>query len=367
MSLTILAAKWGRMAKLITPDDIIGYARDDDADDTRRTSKGGPKWFRHFETEVHSIHDLSAVLSSIEDVPHAVVIRGQLLPDVDATGDVLRRKEAWGGHRAYYRMNPAGVTWMMADFDKLPEPEGLHPDDRLSYLVSRLPVEFHEVSHYYQWSSSMGLPSRAGLLSGHLWYCLETPRTDAEMMRWADTQDVDGAVMRTVQPNYTAAPIFQGIADPFAGGARSGFVKRARNAVPDFDIPAEPCMARPRGGGGATSKVERIDLPEWKDAYRWDDTLLARLSEINVRLHMPINKAIACAVTLYGGKLDWPALKRCIVHRIKGSPHGEKHVYLRDSYLDASYRGAVAKFGGRSLAAQMVESYEWRRERRAHC
>ena len=118
---------------------------------------------------------------------------------------------------------------MFADFDEVPLPIFLDPDDDpeiiLGYLVRLLPPAFHNASFYWQWSCGHGLDRRS--LRAHLFFWCSEKHTDRDYENWARSTNgeatwkiLDPSVCRTVQPNYVAAPILgEGVDDPVPTGA----------------------------------------------------------------------------------------------------------------------------------------------------
>ena len=284
--------------------------------------------YASMDIECKCLGDISTLLMALEDHKHSVIIRGKLIDGIDES-DVLRRKDAYDGEKAYFAENPDGLKWACMDFDKIPTPEGLiTAEQRLEYLVSLLPECFHDVSYHYQWSSSAGLGGW-DTLSCHLWYWFSQPHKDSELCGWALGQDVDDATHRTVQPIYTAAPVFVGVDDPMSG-VRSGLVVKATHEV-DMPVWVPPPVTQGTYSGGLTSSQK----------------FEAALAAIGPRYHMPIQRAIACYVGIHGTDTDVAALKDRMRDAIWSAPMGVngKNVYLDDRYLDQSIQGAMRKYG----------------------
>ncbi|SOD97047.1 hypothetical protein SAMN05421508_106223 [Caenispirillum bisanense] len=318
---------------------------------TKTLTWDGTKWEKQafdnaytysvYEMPAHNIHELSALLSELESIPNACIIRAALRPGYPTEG-VVRRIHDGGDGRVPFAERAAGNPWIMIDVDGLPAPDGLHTNaDRLDYIVSTLPTWFHGVTYHYQWSASAGL-SGWDRLSCHLFFWLDRPITDTaliERMRWETMPDgstgwdVDESVCRTVQPNYTAAPIFQGAPDPLQG-CRSGLVQGDTDVVslPTWTPKPKPQAQAytPLPGGGTLG-----------------GGIAARLADIGPRYHMPIQRAIMAFVGFYGTGCDRWEIKRLIRDRVAVAPAGSspKHIYTTDAYLDASIRGAVRKVG----------------------
>jgi hypothetical protein len=282
--------------------------------------------------EVADLHQLAELLAILETMPTACIIRAAHKAGAPADGVARRKHDHGDGVPVVFREEPAGHRWLMIDFDKVPCPTEIDGQrDGIEYLVSQLPAEFHDASYYYQWSSSAGLHGW-DTLSAHVWFWCDRPHTDTELCAWGQTVDaVDDSAMRTVQPLYTAAPVFQGMADPLAG-CRSGLVLKASDVVPmPTYVPPPP----PVYTGGP------LVLPS--------QSFAARLAAIGPDYHKPIQSAIAAYVAANGLATDAEELIRIMKEAIMVAPPGKnpKSIYLRDSYLRASIRGAMTKYGNK--------------------
>lgn len=200
---------------------------------------------RRFEclvAPVGSFDDLAGVLAQLLDEPRAFVIRGEPLPGRDLT-EILRTKNPRDGEPPGFREVPR--RWVMFDCDQALGREAVADLDMLraedcvtgiKRLIAQLPVECRQASCFWQLSGSTGF--KPGLRA-HLWYWLDRPMGERELTRWAENVNdaagrrlVDPAVFRTVQPCYTANPVFDvGVSDPVA--LRSGVVRGA----PELELP----------------------------------------------------------------------------------------------------------------------------------
>jgi len=105
--------------------------------------------------------------------------------------------------------------WVSIDVDSVPVPAGTDLHDLAACaraVVPRLPHAFRDVAGIVTATASHGIKPGVRL---RLWYWLSRPTTGEELPQWFHGCPVDPATFRTVQPNYTAAPIFSdGMADP---------------------------------------------------------------------------------------------------------------------------------------------------------
>ncbi len=280
--------------------------------------------------EVHNLADLSELLTDLEGLPEACVIRGKPIEGMPTRGVYrLLHPDLEKQRPAFFEQDADGVQWLMLDFDAVPAPEGLTTTrERLDYLVSLLPPFFHDVSFHYQWSAGAGLDGWE-TISGHLWFWLSEPWTDSLLIERIEIEkwECDEAPIRTVQPNYTAAPIFENAPD-FLAGERSGLVLKR---LIEVDLPpfARPKPA-PRFDG---SKPLVVGKP-----------FEQRLADIGPRFHMPINRAIASYVATHGLNTDTFDLKDMIRTAVNTCGYAAPSIYTKEDYLDQSIKGAMRKF-----------------------
>lgn len=292
-----------------------------------------------FDAVVETIHDiehLSELLTLLEGAPHACIVRGQ---PIGATHHIRRLLHDNERCSATLRANPAGLRWVMLDFDKVPVGSLALADSdaRLSYLVSLLPAEFDDVSYHYQWSSSAGVRGW-DTLSCHLWFMLDVPWLCGDLHARFETGDfrdieVDSAPFVANQVHYTAAPVFIGGVDPI-DESRSGLVRRANETVrlsrwvkPVSSPPPPSCHLPPRPSGAAFEDL---------------------LAEIGPNYHRPILRAAAhYAAVTPGREYDANYLRDRLCEAIQMGIQGKnrKSDYLNRSYLDRVIRGAEFKFG----------------------
>jgi len=251
--------------------------------------------------DCHTVDDLHELLSGIANEPSLCIIRGQLKPGWGTTS-VTRKKSA---EDSPFRENPDGVSFAMMDFDKIPIPDWLPTDldYYLEYLVSLLPEYLHNVSYVYQWSSSAGMDGWETLRC-HIWFWLEEPRTDSQMVLWAKSINlaagkniVDESTLRTVQPNYTASPIFNNnITDPLMG-KRIGLVRKSKGAA------LIPIMVVPEKKQGGDNNTQKPFSLEQKNDYA--ELVVGRLQEVknlgypNVLTFVTICKSIGLSYAEY--------------------------------------------------------------------
>lgn len=322
--ITILQTHQGQLTKAFTRLED-GTVAKSDYDNAQR--------FRAIEAEPKDIFELSALLTELEAWTDACVVRAQVRSDANPD-DINRRKlEDPTRDAPSLEKRPDGVWWVMCDFDKVPAPAGLTTNqERLDHLVSMLPEAFHGVTYHYHWSSSQGLKGWESL-SCHLWFWLTRPHDDDLLCERHHVEgwDCDDAAFRTVQPLYTANPIFVNF-DDVLDGERSGLIRGDRD---DVDLPEYVPPPPPKFPDGTPMPFVRS--PSFQD----------RLDAIGPRLHQPILQAIASYVARHGWETDEAELMSILQDAIWdcGPTFSDKRDYMSDRYLRRAISGAVRKYG----------------------
>jgi hypothetical protein len=137
-------------------------------------------------------------------------------------------------------LREAAHRWLALDVDSVGRPDGAPANDLLgcaAEVVQRLPGAFHAARCIVQASASHGIKPGCRL---RLWYWLDRPTTNAELKRWLRGAPVDPSVFRTVQPIYTAAPVF-------AAGVLDHLSTRlaVRDGSPIVGVPSPAALAPP--------------------------------------------------------------------------------------------------------------------------
>jgi hypothetical protein len=297
-----------------------------------------PKHFSVTRREVDGIEALHAALVEIEREPRVCVIRGEPRPDIDLTHTRRVKK----GEAATFDDVPR--QWIMVDADKVPLPAGTSviddPADVARYMVelfAGFAPELEGVTAVVQFTASAGIgemaeaeaaagmpPRWAGVskpgsgTGAHLWFWLTGPQGEAELVRWANAinakvgnKAIDPATLRTVQPHYTAGPVFgAGLRDPLAG-RRTVLVRGSADAA-TLEIPAEPERPAHRSGGSGSTSASGIGFP----------ALLSRIGDPVHGFHGPINAAIASYVATNWPNPDVDALVEMLRDRILSADPG---------------------------------------------
>lgn len=296
------------------------------------------KYFRVEDRSVEHIKALHSVLASLTNEPQKLVIRGALKPELRS--HVVRRKKG-------VIFDEVPRHWAMLDFDKVDAPFWVDlyddPEPAIEWLIHEyLPAAFHDVSCSWQLSSSAGKPGVGNVLSAHIWFWFDQPVWGDELAAYfgARSTKVDPALFRTVQPHYTAAPVFDNGHDPLP--RRSGFMLREHDEVTLPPINSAALKAAVKASGEGWGLLRGAQGIEGKLALLGDGDGLCGF-------HEPVRDAIMAYVgETPDDRLDTDILKARLRAAIKAAPKGPSRDvtrYLSNEHLDASIRGAQERRG----------------------
>ena len=212
VELTILTCEAGHAAtKTFTPEGVIAF-------------RAGYRFHVRGRASLGLV-GLHALLGKLSVHAPSFVIRGVPREGLDLGQPQRRRYLAAEGGEELMEIIPADQAWICIDVDTL-EVDGadqMTPRERAFELLCALPRCFTSAGCVVQWSSSAG---RDGWkkIKAHLWFILDRPAYCKSWKEWLASEveagrscAVDGALYNPVQPHYTAAPIFEGVADPLLG------------------------------------------------------------------------------------------------------------------------------------------------------
>lgn len=252
--------------------------------------------FTYATRTVANIAELSALLTRIENDPHAFIIRGTLKGDaaeiqrenLTAWNEDARQAATKAG-KSFHPITPGDGQylrrsalvddharhWLMVDIDGADV--GVDPITRPAEAIKKfirehLPAEFHEASFHWQLSSSTGHANKQGL-NAHVWFWLREPAASGQLRQWATENKlpIDASIYSGTQVHYTAAPVFEnGVTDPVR--ARSGFVEGANAdvllALPEPRVYEPSAYAGPQQYEKVRSALMAID-PNTLDYHGW--------------------------------------------------------------------------------------------------
>lgn len=210
---------------------------------------------------IGTVDDLATLLRGMETQKNACIIRGALRDGYK--GKVHRRKDGVDGNRAPFE--EVDRAWVCLDLDHTRLSAPIDPTDReqveaaIREAARQIP-ELEGVSFVAQLSSSAFLAKESRAVFGengeplfedgisctkdgslaldgcalklHLWVLLDSPVCEKALAEWmrAHPAKLDPATSRTVQPHYTASPIFQGFPDPLP--QRTFLIKGSMDRLP---------------------------------------------------------------------------------------------------------------------------------------
>jgi hypothetical protein len=199
-ALTVLRARDRRLAKLVRSDgSVVGHDR-----------------ARHVDARAAAVPDLGALhrlLVALLHRPECCIIRGAPVAG-DRAQDVRRLAHPCRrtGDPATFRDVPR--RWIALDMEGVTLPPDVPAADLAGsarIALATLPSAFQGRACIVQATASHGLRPDLRL---RLWLWLDRPAWGHELRRWLRGTPADPSVFGTVQPIYSAAPLFEGMADP---------------------------------------------------------------------------------------------------------------------------------------------------------
>ena len=308
---------------------------------------------------ITNINELSEVLTSLETIPNAFVIRGLPRSSLDVSNQVQRLNDN-------FEAPATGHHWIMIDLDKIIVPKQLSLKKNkalvIEHLVKMLPAEFHNASYHWQISSSAGI-GPAGKVSMHLWYWLDKPMSDDDLKAWAKCFNlargmklIDPALFQAVQVHYTAAPLFVGMADPFP--VRSGLTIKPCGSVPLVMLKESPASPPKKNTAKSTKSAISSRVLNASKSHGFEN-ILEQIGDHagGDGFHEPIIRAAASYVATHGKDgTDEDDLFEIISARIltADASHHDlnyiNHMASRDHIVPA-IEGALKKFGDQAASS----------------
>src|SRR3954451_20173285 len=166
-----------------------------------------------------------------------MVVRGA--PSASARDQIAKNPAVWmprklSGPSIPGTLDDIARHWLLTDIDKfvcdrlelIDDPEALV----VRAISAMLPAEFHDVTVFYQFSSSAGF--RNGVAGIHLWWWLDQAFDSLTIKRWLVAQTkatqrgackVDCSILSGNIPHYIADPVIVGGHDPLP--RRTGLIE----------------------------------------------------------------------------------------------------------------------------------------------
>jgi len=252
--ITILTSVTGKPStKHFTPKGVKKYAKETD--------------WRWREAGISTFDDLARLLAEIERDRLSLIVQGIVAPDWRNKSIIPRTKR-----KGEPSLIDEGSRVVHFDIDDLPlplgtgwhDPEGVARAIWQTVIVARTPA-FAEVSFAWQASSSAGTPGKEHLAKLHLWALLDQPIDEDHRKALLKLAGADDSLASINQPNYIAAPIFEGVPDPLVDVGRSGVIIGSLDHArvdqitwPEAKI-KEAKARKPKGEAGPTITPEGLD------------------------------------------------------------------------------------------------------------
>jgi hypothetical protein len=225
--------------------------------------------------------------------------------------------------------------WLCLDIDGMMMPEDLSatdaPEEVISYVVSSLPDYFHDVSCWFQFSSSQSLPGSENIIKIHLIYLMHEPLPNKLLREWTKSLPpslhVDPACFLPNQPIFIASPKFIGGDDPLV--RRTGIFPGLTD-----ELRMSPHSVRDKkDSSNVTIISQRKVLEKYLVGIMGD-------GEGREGFNTPLKSAIGAVVNRAGPNLDRESLKRDLRELIDQAPADKdrtgrsKAEYSHDDFLD---------------------------------
>lgn len=202
------------------------------------------KHFRVGARQVANLMELKPLLEKLAGEPRCCVIRGAFIGEERAAALAAPEKAHYfPRNNDLFEERPHHLITIDIDsFMPKGRPGGpapaVDPEPAIEeYITTQLPGCFHGVDYLWQLSASAGAPGKEHVLKAHLWFWLSRSYTGPQLTAWVrgGNLNIDVSIFRRVQPNYTAAPVFEeGLQDPVP--VRLGFVEGWVSSQVDLEI-----------------------------------------------------------------------------------------------------------------------------------
>lgn len=223
-----------------------------------------PRWFKPYPKMVHGFSDLSNLLTKLETQPNQMVVIGSLASHCTPAKRMRRLAKDKQGAKA--TLIDTGSRVLHLDIDERYVPSGYAWDDPRglalkiwSDICVKVPA-FEDVSVHWQASSSAAMPGTAHLAKFHFWLLLDEPIVTHQRKDILALSDADKSLASICQPNYTAAPTFEGVANPLEGLPRSGAFEGASEFITVSQIKL-PSVTRKKVGAGKETRLGEEPTP----------------------------------------------------------------------------------------------------------
>ena len=302
------------------------------------TQYGNAKSFSISERYVADIHELANELTILEYNPRAFIVRGAPVDGIDRDHAYrrLHPRTNKNGILEPASLRPAARHWVPLDIDSIECPNRLdpiaNPELAVDYVVGHLPVHFHSVTCYWQFTASQQI--KPGLRI-RLFFWSDVPLADWQLRQWLADYPVDQAIFAPAQPIYVARPVFIQARDPVP--LRSGVQRGERDAI------TPPIITKSSGTKIRPAKHDdSLRLRGGYEAYR----RAIGDHEGGNGFFGPIKSAVASYIAQHGGSVDTTWVRADLEDAIRNAPrdvknHPDRYIEVRIRDLDMLIRRII--------------------------
>jgi len=194
------------------------------------------EWFRADEKEINGVKAYSDFAFQIQNNRSKGVIPDELIDRSDLQNEVRKNANPDAKGKGHFREPARGRHLVCLDSDDIKcPPHCVTLEEKYQHALSKLPSDFQNRSHHFQWSGTAGVycPKNPELngwdkIKCHFWFWLAEPRSNHDIKQWIEHNQLsfDKSMFKLVQLHITANPVFNGEAvDPIPENERSRFVQ----------------------------------------------------------------------------------------------------------------------------------------------
>lgn len=159
--------------------------------------------------------DLYDTLAMLEGMRDRCIVRGAPLYGDDAWTPRRMRTERESKDGVPPSFEACDNAWICLDLDDVARPDGWEDRRPLKMVDQLVPPAFRGRGLVWQWSNGARLGKA---IRAHVWYLTDRAVCDKSLRDWLKGEGIqDRSLYNPVQLHYTAAPVFEGMADPFDG------------------------------------------------------------------------------------------------------------------------------------------------------
>ncbi|UWR10910.1 hypothetical protein [Sulfitobacter mediterraneus] len=327
------------LTKRFRPDAVLPYSKE--------------KWFNHKVFEFNDFSDFSRRLSKLSHEPSSMVVLGEVAEEYARALFIRRISNSRPDYPASLLDKGSRIIHFDIDDALVPDQCGWGEPEALAskiwnQICEKVPP-FLTTSVFWQASSSAGIPEKAHLAKFHFWCLLDQPINATQRRFILKEAGADPQLASISQPNYTAAPIFEGVDDPLAGVQRFGhFLKnRGHASVNDISFPEadrkEPRQQKESGDGEAIPELTQQQPNETTElGWKVLDEACAQIRVATERNNTIYKKSFHIGSLVAEGDISWPDAESALLNAGKDSGHLRYEEAVANG-LQAAMQASVTK------------------------